>query len=77
MKYNPIGSTFTEGEHTLQVMASQDQGRTCTGCWYTGYKGTRSNKIRNYPHGCYVHGHACTPSNRKDREFVVFTKINN
>ncbi len=75
MKFNPIGSTFKEGEHTLQVRESKDDGRTCTGCWYAGWKGTRNNKIRNYPLSCCVHGHVCTPALRKDRKQVVFSKV--
>lgn len=76
MKYNPVGSTFKEGEHTLQVRVSQDNGKTCTGCWYTGYTGARNNKVRNYPYSCITHRHACTAAIRKDKQQVVFTKIN-
>jgi len=44
MKFNPIGSTFKEGNVTLKVKVSKDEGRTCTGCWYAGFKGPTSNK---------------------------------
>ncbi len=76
MKYNPIGSVFKEGEHILKVTESKDDGRTCTGCWYASWTGTRLKKIRNYPYSCITHGHACTRAIRKDRKQVVFTKIN-
>ena len=76
MKFNPIGSVFKEGEHILQVRESIDDGKTCTGCWYVSWTGTKSNKKRNYPYSCCTHGHACTRVNRKDRKQVVFTKIN-
>ena len=76
MKYNPLGSVFKEGEHILEVRESKDDGRTCTGCWYTGYTGNRRKKRRNYPYSCITHGHACTRAIRLDRKQVVFTKIN-
>ena len=75
MKFNPIGSTFKEGVHTLEVQESKDDGRTCTGCWYVSWTGTRLQKKRNYPYSCITHGHVCTPALRKDRKQVVFKKI--
>ena len=75
MKYNPLFSTFKEGEVILQVRESKDDGRTCTGCWYAGFKGPSNNKVRNYPYSCCTHGHICTPAIRKDKKQVVFTKI--
>jgi hypothetical protein len=75
MKYNPLGSTFKEGEHILQVRVSKDGGRTCTGCWYAG-ESDKKKRIKNYKGSCFSHGHACTPANRKDKKQVVFTKIN-
>ena len=75
MKFNPIGSTFKEGNVTLKVKVSKDEGRTCTGCWYAGFKGPTSNKKRNYPYSCFTHGHVCTPVYRKDRKQVVFTQV--
>lgn len=75
MRYNPIGSTFKEGEHILKVVESQDDGRTCTGCWYASVTGPRNNQKRVFPNSCYVHGHVCTPTYRKDRKQVVFTKV--
>lgn len=74
MKFNPIGSTFLEGNVTLKVVESKDKGRTCKGCWYIGHKDGDPNK-KNYPGSCYTHGHACTSNMRKDRKQVVFTKV--
>ena len=76
MKFNPIGSTFKEGEHTLQVRESKDGGRSCRGCYYNGWKTVNGKKKRNYPYGCYAHRHACTSGGRKDVKQVVFVKIN-
>jgi len=71
MKYNPIGTTFMEGDVTLTPKESRDGGRTCNGCWYNSYTKDR----RTYGSSCYVHGHACTPINRKDRKQVIFVKV--
>jgi len=74
MKYDSIGSTFREGKYTLEVRESEDDGRTCTGCWYASVVHGNHNR-RNYNGSCYLHGHACTPINRKDGKQVVFTRI--
>jgi len=71
---NPLGSTFLEGGVTLVVAESKNNGRTCFGCWYARRKST-TNSTRAYPYGCYQHGHACTPANRKDGKQVVFMKL--
>ena len=76
LKTDPIGSTFQEGEHILQVRESKDNGRTCTGCWYASQIRSNGKKIRNYNSSCYAHGHACTSGVRKDGKQVVFVKIN-
>jgi len=70
---NPIGSTFQEGKVTLMVKEIKDPS-TCAGCWYTSYK-NRKKSLRNYTSSCYLHKHACTPVNRKDRKQVVFVLI--
>ena len=72
MKFNPIGSTFTEGDVTLQVVEIKDYS-TCKGRWYAGRK--KGTDMHNWSAGCYSHQHACTAHNRKDRKQVVFTKI--
>jgi hypothetical protein len=69
MKYNPINSTFVEGDKTLIVKESRDEGRTCRGCWYNSWI---NRKCRAYPYSCCTHGHACTPTNRKDKKQVIF-----
>lgn len=69
MKFNPIGSVFKEGEAALTVKESEDT--SCRGCFYNSWKGKR----RTYPYGCHVHGHVCTPYYRKDKKFVIFTKL--
>ena len=71
MKYNPIGTTFMEGDVTLTPKESRDNGCTCDGCWYH----SRTDHRRNYHASCYIHGHACTPVNRKDRKQVIFVKV--
>ena len=65
--YNPIGSTFKEGNTTLKVVVISDY-RTCTGCYYT-------NKA-HYRGSCYTHRHACTSSSRKDKKQVIFVPVN-
>lgn len=71
MIYNKIGSTFKEGDVTLRVHASDYNQPLCDGCWY----GAKSKGKRFYNHSCCVHGHACTPANRKDKKHVVFVKV--
>ena len=44
MKFNPINSTFKEGDVTLIVEESKDLGVTCKGCWYNGWKSRRERK---------------------------------
>ena len=66
MKYNPIGSTFQEGDVTLQVTEIKNP-RTCKGCWYANRK--------NYNRACYSHQHACTSGNRKDKKQVIFKLV--
>ena len=70
-KYNPIGSTFKEGDVTLLVVESKDNGSTCRGCFYN----TRSGTKRAYSGSCFTHGHACTTHLRKDRKQVIFKKV--
>lgn len=70
MKYNPIGTTFKEGDITLKVEAIK-WGCACDGCWYGG----RHDNKRNYNAGCHIHGHACTPINRRDRKQVIFVEV--
>ena len=70
---NAIGSTFSEGEVTLEVRETKDCS-TCTGCWYAGYR-DRKRSLRNYTSACCYHRHACTPANRKDKKQVIFAKI--
>ena len=72
-KYNPINSIFKEGQVTLKVVESKDNGRTCHGCWYNG----RSivNGKRNYGASCYLHKHLCTPMLRKDKKQVIFVEV--
>ena len=65
--FNPIGSTFKEGDITLKVVETLDY-RTCTGCWYA----SKTNNIKNYNNSCYMHNHACTSAVRKDGKQVVF-----
>ena len=73
MKYNPIGTTFMEGDVLLLVQESFGNTSTCSGCFYM----SKDNKGRNIYHGsCFTHGHVCTPYYRKDKKHVVFRKIN-
>ena len=76
MKYNPIGASFKEGKVILVAKESKDNGKTCTGCWYTGWKNVEGKRKRNYPYGCFTHGHVCTPYYRKDKKHVIFEKVN-
>ena len=69
MKFDPIGSTFKEGDVTLKVVQIKDW-RTCKGCWYK----KRVNGRRLFSGACYVHGHACTSGNRKDKKQVIFVE---
>ena len=66
MKFNPIGSTFKEGNVTLQVVEVKEP--KCRGCWY--------NNKKNYGSSCCTHQHACTSGGRKDKKQVIF-KIKN
>ena len=67
MKYNPLGSTFKEGETTLKVELAKYKGqKSCRGCWYNRKK---------YRGSCYIHGHVCTPYIRKDNNNVIFTEV--
>lgn len=75
MKFNPIGTTFKEGDVVLKVVESKDNGKTCTGCWYNSRTGPKNNQKHVYTHSCYVHGHICTPALRKDKKQVVFTIV--
>lgn len=74
MKYidEPIGSVFTEGEMTLKVVESKDNGVSCRGCFYNSWQTINGKAVSRYPYGCYVHRHACTPANRKDNKQVLF-----
>lgn len=71
MRYDPIGTTFLEGDVTLTPQESRDNGCTCKGCWYHSW----TSDSRNYNSSCYVHGHACTPATRKDKKQVIFVKV--
>lgn len=71
-KYNPIGSTFKEGDVTLLVVESKDGGSTCKGCFYSSYI---DRTKRAYNGSCFTHGHACTTHLRKDRKQVIFKKV--
>ena len=70
MKDDPIGSTFREGDVTLKVSRSKYGKPLCDGCWY----GAKKDRKRLYNHSCWVHGHACTPANRKDKKHVIFKR---
>ena len=63
---NPIGSTFKEGDVTLQVQEIAIL-TTCKGCWYANKK--------NYQGSCFSHRHACTSAGRRDRKQVIFRKV--
>ena len=76
MKFNPINSIFKEGNITLIVKESEDFGVSCKGCWYNGWNSLTGKKKRNFPYGCYSHGHVCTPYYRKDKKYVIFEKVN-
>ena len=69
--YNPLGTTFKEGDVLLQVVETKDY-RTCLGCYYAMHK----NGKRIYKKSCIYHNHACTAGVRKDGKQVVFTPIN-
>ena len=71
MKYNPLNSVFKEGNVLLKVVRCKNNGASCRGCWYNGY----SDNKRNYPYHCFIHGHVCTPTNRKDKAQVIFQKV--
>lgn len=71
--YNEIGSTFKEGDIILVVKESEDDGRSCRGCYYSSWKTVNGKKKRNYPYGCCVHRHTCTSAIRKDRKQVIFS----
>jgi hypothetical protein len=68
---NFVGTTFYEGTVELKVVESKDNGATCRSCWYNEWHG----KKRNYPSGCYIHGHACTSGNRTDKKQVIFKEV--
>ena len=68
-KFNPIGTTFQEGNVILKVVEIKDP-RTCKGCWYAG----KTDGKRNWS-SCYTHLHACTSGNRKDRKQVIFSEV--
>lgn len=70
--FNPIGTTFEQGDVTLKVVETKNP-QTCKGCWYAG----QTNGIRNYSRSCVSHKHACTSGNRKDRKQVIFVKTTN
>lgn len=72
MKYNPIGTTFKEGNVLLLVQESLGSLCTCTGCYYVA-KDKNGHQI--YRGSCCTHGHVCTPYYRKDKKHVVFRKI--
>lgn len=62
MKYNPIGTTFKEGNVLLLVQESLGSLCTCTGCYYVA-KDKNGHQI--YRGSCCTHGHVCTPYYRK------------
>ena len=72
-KYNPLGSTFYEGHVKLRVERTKGDRPTCEGCWYVGED--KKTRKRNYSSSCHIHGHVCTPINRKDRKQVIFVKV--
>lgn len=72
LKYNPVGTTFKEGDLVLKVQVSEGNKPTCAGCYYGSLK---KNRSRVYPYSCCVHGHVCTPYYRKDKKHVVFRKV--
>ena len=41
-KFNPIGTTFQEGNVTLKVVEIKDP-KTCKGCWYAGKTNGKKN----------------------------------
>ena len=67
--FNPIGSTFQEGNVILKVVKIKDS--RCKGCWYAG----STDGKKNYNKSCCSHKHACTSGNRKDRKQVIFAKV--
>lgn len=72
LRYDPIGSTFKEGDVFLMVQEGVQDGSSCAKCFYNYHK---ENGGRLFSGSCYSHGHACTPLNRKDKKHVVFRKI--
>lgn len=72
-KYNHIGTTFMEGRVRLRVEEMHGDITNCKGCWYAGEN--KQTGKRNYNSSCYIHGHMCTPLNRKDRKQVIFVKV--
>ena len=71
MEDNKIGTTFKEGNVTLTPIESRDNGCTCKGCWYNSW----TDGFRNYNIACFMHGHACTHVDRKDKKQVIFVKV--
>lgn len=73
LKYNPIGSVFQEGDVRL-TPREIEKGCACNGCWYNASKRIDGKDKYNYTKSCFVHGHACTPINRKDKKQVIFVE---
>lgn len=46
-------------------------GGTSTGVEHAQLHGEKCAKVI----ACFTHGHVCTPTHRKDRKQVVFTKV--
>ena len=73
-KYNPLHSEFIYGSVLLKVHECVGPDASCEGCWFNG----RHHKTkRNFNGSCFLHAHACTPANRKDRKQVVFKFVKN
>ena len=72
----PIGKTFMEGDVMLTPKEIKDPS-VCVGCWYAhkSYDKRGREKGRNYTHSCFVHNHACTSGNRRDKKQVVFIEV--